>query len=73
NNIFITEFDENFNVIRNIKSKKVDISSDVWQILDAKIYEVNDYSNKELLYLKTNFDFNRIQTLYSNLSALSFV
>ena len=73
NNIFITEFDENFNVIRNIKSKKVDISSDVWQILDAKIYEENDYSNKELLYLKTNFDFNRIQTLYSNLSALSFV
>ena len=73
NNIFITEFDENFNVIRNIKSKKVDISSDVWQILDAKIYDVNDYSNKELLYLKTNFDFNRIQTLYSNLSALSFV
>ena len=73
NNIFITEFDENFNVIRNIKSKKVDISSDVWQILDAKIYEENDYSNKELLYLKTNFDFNRIQTLYSNLAALSFV
>ena len=72
NNIFITEFDENFNVIRNIKSNKIDISSNKWQIIDAKIFEENDYSNKELLYLKTNFDFNRIQTLYSNLSALSF-
>ncbi len=73
NNIFITEFDENFNMIRNIKSNKIDISSNQWKIMDAKIYEENDYINKELLYLKTNFDFNRIQTLYSNLSALNFV
>ena len=73
NNIFITEFDEDFNVIRNIKSNKIDISSNQWQILDAKIYEENDYSYIKLLYLKTNFDFNRIQSLYSNLSALSFV
>ena len=73
NNIFITEFDENFNVIRNIKSNKIDISSNEWQILDAKIYEENDYSKRKLLYLNTNFDFNRIQSLYSNLSALSFV
>ena len=72
NNIFITEFDENFNVIRNIKSDKTDISTNKWQILDAKIYEENDYRNKKLLYLKTNFDFKRIQTLYSNLSALGF-
>tara|TARA_B100001057_G_scaffold259688_1_gene259912 strand:- start:45 stop:614 length:570 start_codon:yes stop_codon:yes gene_type:complete len=73
NNIFITEFDEDFNVIRNIKSDKIDISSNQWQILDAKIYEENDYSSRKLLYLKTNFDFKRIQSLYSNLSALSFV
>ena len=73
NNIFITEFDENYNVIRNIKSNKIDISSNQWEILDAKIYEENDYSNRKLLYLNTNFDFNRIQSLYSNLSALSFV
>ncbi len=73
NNVFITEFDENFNVIRNIKSNKIDISSNEWQIREAKIYEENNYSNRELLYLKTNFDLNRVQTLYSNLSALSFV
>jgi len=73
NNIFITEFDENFNVIRNIRSNKIDISSEKWRILNAKIYEENDYSNKELLFLKTNFDFKRIQTLYSNLSSLSLI
>ncbi len=73
NNIFITEFDENFNVIRNIRSNKIDISSKKWQILNAKIYEENDYSYRESLFLKTNFDFKRIQTLYSNLSSLSFI
>ena len=32
-NNFITEFDEDFNVIRNIKSKKIDISKNEWKIL----------------------------------------
>ena len=72
NNIFITEFDQNYNVIRNIKSDKVDISEEKWQILEPKIYEENNYSDKKLISLNTNFDFKRIQTLYSNLSALSF-
>ena len=73
NNIFITEFDENFNVIRNIKSNKIDISNNKWIIQGAKVYEENDYSNKESIYLKTNFNLEKIQKLYSNLSALSFV
>ena len=32
---------------------------------------MNDYSDNELLYLETNFDLERIRTLYSNLSALN--
>tara|TARA_B100001057_G_scaffold458081_1_gene506976 strand:- start:3158 stop:4165 length:1008 start_codon:yes stop_codon:yes gene_type:complete len=73
NNIFITEFDENYNVIRNIKSGKAKISGNEWEIIDAKVYEENEYSNNELLYLKTNFDLKKIQSLFSNLSALNFV
>ena len=73
NNIFITEFDENFNVIRNIKSNKIDISSKQWRILNAKIYKENESSNRETLFLKTNFDIKRVQTLYSNLSSLSLM
>jgi len=69
---FITEFDENFNVIRNIRSDKIDISDKEWKIFNARIYDKNDYRNEKIVKLKTNFDFNRIQTLYSNLSALSF-
>ena len=70
---FITEFDGKFNVLRNIESKKIDVSKNNWKILDAKIYRENDYINEKLLNLKTNFDLKRIQTLYSNLSALDFI
>ncbi len=68
---FITEFDDEFNVIRNIQSDKIDISNMNWIILNPKIYQNNNYINKENLYLQTNFDSKRIKTLYSNLSALS--
>ena len=42
---FITEFDEDFNIIRNIKSKKIDISEKNWKIFDARIYFENQYKN----------------------------
>ena len=70
-NNFITEFDINFNVIRNIQSNKIDISEKNWKILDAKVYEQNNYTKKANIRLKTNFDLERVQTLYSNLSALN--
>ena len=71
-NSFITEFDEEFNVIRNIESNKIDIFEKKWKIFNSKIYKDNDYINEDLLYLRTNFDLKRIQTLYSNLTALNF-
>ncbi len=73
NNVFITEFDENYNVIRNIKSRRANISKNEWGIIDAKVYQKNEYSNIKLLYLKTNFDLKKIQSLFSNLSALNVV
>ena len=70
-NNFITEFNKNYKVIRNIKSKKIDINKKKWLIHEAKIYEKNNYKNQKLLYLNTNFDHNRIKSLYSNLSTLN--
>ena len=70
-NNFITEFNEDFEVIRNLQSKKIDIKENQWLIYDAKIYSNNDYESKEILKIKTNFDYKRIKTLYSNLSSLS--
>ena len=72
-NNFITEFNDNYEVIRNIQSKKIDIKEKIWSIYNAKIYNNNDYEIKEFLEIKTNFDYKRIKTLYSNLSSLSIL
>ena len=69
---FISEFDKNYNVIKNIKSEKIDISSENWKIFNAKIYKKNNYKLKSVYTIETNFDYKKIQTLYSNLSSLNF-
>lgn len=68
---FITIFDKNFNLIKNIKSEKIDISEKKWKIFNARTYKMNNYEIQNEITLKTNFDAVRIRTLYSNLSALN--
>ena len=69
----ITEFDEKFNVVRSIKSKKININNKNWIIHNPTIIQNNFISSKDLLNFTTNFDYNRIQTLFSNLSSLSLL
>ena len=68
---FISEFDQNYELIRNIKSPKIDIANNTWDIIDAKIFFENNYLKKQNLRLDTNFNLERINTLYSNLAALN--
>ena len=68
---FITEFDNNFSVLRNIQSEKIDISKKEWIIYDAKIFEKNKSNINDFLKLETHFNYETIQSLYSNLSSLS--
>ena len=70
-NNFITEFDENFKVLRNIKSEKIDITYNKWNIISPRIYFQNNYKEEDSLIINTNFNLERIKTLYSNLSALN--
>ena len=70
-NCFITEFDSDYNVIKNIKSPKIDLTNKEWKIYKAKIYENNISENEEVLIINTNFDYKRIQTLYSSLSSFN--
>ena len=55
-----------------INSEKIDISEKQWKIFNPKIYKKNQYKTEEIIFLNSNFDVNRIKTLYSNLSALNF-
>ena len=68
---FITEFDNSFKVLRNIQSAKIDITNKEWVIHNAKLYKDNKSTVEENLRLKTHFNYETIQSLYSNLSSLS--
>ena len=70
---YISEFDKNFKIIRNIKSQKVDITNKEWVINEAEIFVQNNKNVVKNLTLKTNFDYELIQNLFSNMSSLSFI
>ena len=70
---FITEFDQDYNVIRNIKSKKINIKNYEWEIIDPEIFEKNISSRDDMIKIKSNFDYKRIQSLFSNLNSLSIL
>ena len=60
-NNFISEFDENYTVLRNIESPKIDISKKEWEIFNAKIYIKNNYEIFDKKKINTNFDLDRIK------------
>ena len=72
-NTSITELNGEFDVIKHVQSKKVNIKSKKWLASDAVIYEGNDGTPVKLLEIFSNFDYERIQSLFSNLSSLSVI
>ena len=71
--VFIAQFDKNFNIIRTIESEKINISSFNWEIVNPKILENNTISISDKTELISNFDFEKINSLFSNLSSLSMI
>ena len=72
-NTFITTFDDNFNLIRSLKSDKIDIKDNEWLIYDATIFKDNVSQKSDLIKFKSNFNQKRIESLFSNLSSLSLL
>ena len=70
---FITTFDKNYDLIRNIKSNKIDIKNKNLLIYDASVYENNISTKIDRFSLETNFNQKRIESLFSNLSSLSIL
>ena len=70
---FISEFDEEFNLKKNIQSEKIDIKKNEWEIYNPRIFENNTSKNLNLIKITSNFDYKRIQSLFSNLSSLSLI
>jgi lipopolysaccharide export system permease protein len=69
----VSEFDKDFNSIRHIKSPKIDIEKQEWVIYEPKIFNNENSYVSEVLKLYSNFDYQKIQNLFSNLSSLSLL
>tara|TARA_B100001057_G_scaffold177778_1_gene178577 strand:+ start:2479 stop:3552 length:1074 start_codon:yes stop_codon:yes gene_type:complete len=70
-NNFITEFNKDYEIIRNFKTNKIDILDKEWILYNAEIYQDNIAVEQKTIKLKTNFDYKRVSSLYSNLSSLT--
>ena len=73
-NVLISQFDINYNFIRMIEAKKINIEDRIWIIKDAKITQ-NNLTEKEAktIIFKSNFNSERISTLFSNLTSLNLI
>ena len=69
--VSITQFDKNFDIISIIYSNKVDISSYEWKIFKPLIVKNNTEKNLSEMVLQSNFDLQKINSLFSNLSSLT--
>ena len=69
---YISEFDKDFEIIKNIISPKIDVKNKNWIIFDAEVLIDNEKNNYNTYELMTNFDYHIIQNLFSNLSSLTF-
>ncbi len=69
--VIVTEFDENFNATKYIYSKEVLIRDKIWNINKGIIIENNIRTVKENIEFASNFDSEKINTLFSNLNSLT--
>ena len=71
--VSITQFNRDFEILRIIKSDKVNISTNNWVITKPRIIQDNTSSYPDQLILESNFDLKKINSLFSNLYSLTFI
>ena len=69
--VLIVQFNKTFELIRTIESETIDITTFNWAMKNSNISENNVSKKIEQMFLKSNFDLKRINTLFSNLSSLN--
>ena len=69
--VSITQFDKNFQILRIIKSDKINISKNNWVIIKPRIIIDGTTTYLDRLILVSNFDLKKINSLFSNLYSLT--
>ncbi len=70
-NISISQFDDNFYLEKIIIAKKANIQSKNWVLEDVTISENNNSKRINQLLLESNFDIEKILTIFENFSSLN--
>ena len=70
-NVSITQFNKDFENTRVIHSEKINISSTTWKIFKPLILEKGVKTTPDEIELRSNFDLEKINGLFSNLSSLN--
>ena len=71
NKVVITEFDRNFNPLKYIYSQEILIKDKTWNIKKGIIIENNIRKVEENIQFQSNFNSEKINTLFSNLNSLT--
>ena len=73
-NVSINQMDKDHSLVQSIFAEEIDIINNVWKIENAKIFNVNGtkIDNREITF-KTNFNLEKINNLFSNLSSLNLI
>ncbi len=71
-NVTIANFDKDYDLVRYIHADEINIKNNTWIISKGKIVtdNVTKKINQKILF-KSNFNFNKINTLFSNLESLT--
>ena len=72
-NVSITKFNKDFDLVEVLHSERVDITSKKWKIFNPITLKGNSQSTLNELILHSNFDLQKINSLFSNLSSLSII
>ena len=72
-NVSITKFNKDFNLVEILQSEKVDITSKKWKIYNPTILKSNSQNSLDEIVFESNFDLQKINSLFSNLSSLSII
>jgi len=72
--VFISKFNNNFDLIENIFAKKIDITNDVWIIKKPIIFKNNrQIQLEENIKLSTHFNIDKINSAFRNLNSFNLI
>ena len=69
--VSVVELTKDYDLIRNIEAKKIDITKKLWKATSIKIHKNNVTNEKDELEFETHFNLEKINNLFSNLSSLT--